>query len=203
MIVTITPRASRAQILNARPPLYSSSSFSQHTPSRFCRAVAQLTWGSPSSFLVSRVRCGARMTQPVWPVQPAGAREASFSGRYGSPALPKMPSTKSRLETSPPGAMKRVSIRFSRTVPGTSGETIGRMYSETKHAAGSGWFAVYGRTLSISGGVNACLSSRANTGFGTPILSSGMGSPPSTMWKTPTVVRRSLAGLCSTPLTSR
>ena len=42
----------------------------------------------------------------------------------------------------PPGTMKRVSIRFSRTEPATSGETSGRRYNETKHAADSGWLAV-------------------------------------------------------------
>ena len=42
-----------------------------------------------------------------------------------------------------------------------------------------------------------------NASFGTAILSSGIGRPPSTMWNTPAVVRRSLAGLCSTPLASR
>jgi hypothetical protein len=30
------------------------------------------------------------MTQPVWPDQPLISRAASFSGRCGSPALPKM-----------------------------------------------------------------------------------------------------------------
>ena len=34
---------------------------------------------APSSS--DRVRCGARITQPVWPVQVSGASEASFSGR--------------------------------------------------------------------------------------------------------------------------
>ena len=103
----------------------------------------------------------------------------------------------------PPGTMKRVSIRFSRTEPGTSGDTSGRSSSETKQAAGSGWLAVYGSTMSASGGWNARASSRANTSFGTASLSSGIGSPPSAMWKTPAVVRRSFAGLCSTPLASR
>ena len=81
------------------------------------------------------------MTQPVWPVHVSGARDASFSGRYGSPPLPKMPSTKSRFATVPPGTMNRVSIRFSRTDPGTSGDTRGRRCRETKQAAGFGWFA--------------------------------------------------------------
>ena len=172
-------------------------------PSRFWRSLAVLTWGRPSDFLVTFVRCGARTTAPVWPVQVSGARDASFSGRYGSPPLPKMPSTKSRFATRPPGTMNRVSIRFSRTQPGTAGATSGRSCSETKQAAGSGWFAVYGSTRSTSGGRNASSSSRAKTAFGTAILSSGMGSPPSAMWNTPAVVRRSLAGLCRTPLASR
>ena len=103
----------------------------------------------------------------------------------------------------PPGTMKRVSIRFSRTDPGTSGDTSGRISSETKQAAGSGWLAVYGSTMSVSGGWNARASRRAKVTIGTASLSSGMGSPPSAMWNTPAVVRRSLAGLCSTPLASR
>ena len=57
--------------------------------------------------------------------------------------------------------------------------------------------------MSTSGGWKARPSSFAKTAFGTAILSSGIGRPPSAMWKTPAVVRRSLAGLCSTPLTSR
>ncbi len=99
--------------------------------------------------------------------------------------------------------MKRVSIRFSRTKPGTCGATSGRSWSDTKQAAGSGWLAVYGRTMSTSGGSNARASRRAKATFGTEILSSGIGSPPSAMWNTPAVVRRSLAGLCSTPLARR
>ena len=42
----------------------------------------------------------------------------------------------------PPGTMKRVSIRFSRTDPGTSGETSGRRSSETKQPAGVASLAV-------------------------------------------------------------
>ena len=57
--------------------------------------------------------------------------------------------------------------------------------------------------MSVSGGSNARVSSRAKVTAGTASLSSGIGSPPSAMWKTPAVVRRSFAGLCSTPLTRR
>jgi hypothetical protein len=38
--------------------------------------------------------------------------------------------------------MNRVSIRFSRTQPGTAGATSGRNCRETKHAAGRVWLAV-------------------------------------------------------------
>jgi hypothetical protein len=38
---------------------------------------------------------------------------------------------------------------------------------------------------------------------GTAFLSPGIGSPPSQTWKVPLVVRRSLRGLCSTPLRKR
>ncbi len=53
------------------------------------------------------------MTQPVWPVQCSVSKPASFSGRNGSPALPKIDSIKSRLLTRLPGAKKRISIDFS------------------------------------------------------------------------------------------
>ncbi len=56
--------------------------------------------------------------------------------------------------------MKRVSIRFSRTDPGTSGDTRGRISSDTKQAAGSGWLAEYGSTMSVWGGWNARASRR-------------------------------------------
>ena len=96
-------------------------------PSRRCRSVADSQAGRPSSFLVKvPTRCGARITQPVWPDQCAGSSAASFSGRFGSPALPKMLSTKSRLLTRFPGTKNRVSIRCSAMKPGTSGHTTGR-----------------------------------------------------------------------------
>ena len=74
------------------------------------------------------------MTQPVWPVQCSTSSPASFSGRNGSPALPKIDSTKSRLLTRPPGAKKRISIVFPASQPGTAGQTIGRSSSETNVA---------------------------------------------------------------------
>ena len=77
----------------------------------------------------------------------------------------------------PPGTMKRVSIRFSRTEPGTSGETSGRRSSETKQAAGSCWFAVYGSTMSVCGGSKARASSRANVGCRHGELVVGDGQP--------------------------
>ena len=101
------------------------------------------------------------MTQPVWPDQLFGSSAASFSGNCGSPALPKMPSTKSRLQTRPPGTMKRVSMVFAGPRPGTAGTTSGRSISETKQAAGFGWFAVNGSFMSSTGGWKANSTSRA------------------------------------------
>ena len=37
--------------------------------------------GRPRSFFFMPTRCGARMTQPVWPVQCSASSAASFSGR--------------------------------------------------------------------------------------------------------------------------
>ena len=81
------------------------------------------------------------MTQPVWPVQCSTSSPASFSGRYGSPALPKIDSTKSRLLTRPPGAKKRTSIVLSAQTPGTAGQTTGRSSSETnvRQRLAAGW----------------------------------------------------------------
>ncbi|MPM88512.1 hypothetical protein SDC9_135616 [bioreactor metagenome] len=202
MTVTMTPAAVRAQTLKALPSLYRSSSECQHCPSRRSRSVASSQCGRPRSRLVTWMRCGARMMQPVVPVQCSGSRAASLSGSWGSPALPKMPSTKSRLLTRPPGTMKRTSIRCGQT-PGTSGTTTGRISSETKVRAGVSEPAVQGSSSASSGGHRASSSSRPKTSLRTLILSSGIGSPPWAMWKTPAVVRRSLTGLCSTPLVSR
>ena len=114
-----------------------------------------------------------------------------------------MLSTKSRLLTRFPGTKKRTSIVFSGVKPGTSGQTIGRSSSETKHSAGCGCVAVNGIRISSRGGLSASASILANVAFGTALLSSGIGSPPSVTWKIPCVVRRSLRGLCSTPLATR
>ena len=140
-------------------------------------------WGRPRSILRSPTRCGARMTQPVWPDHPAVSSLASFSGRNGSPALAKMLSTKSRFETRAPGAKNRTSIVCLRTAPGTPGQTTGRSNTETKVRArsDSGSRAVYGSVSRSSGGVSAALSRWAKVLFGTHFLSAGTGNPPSTM----------------------
>ena len=77
--------------------------------------------------------CGASTTQPVCPVQCCTSRPASFSGRYGSPPLPKMLSTKSRLLTRLPGAMKRISMVFAGSLPG--GRTNQRPQQQRDEAA--------------------------------------------------------------------
>ena len=68
---------------------------------------------------------------------------------------------------------------FCEVKPGTSGQTTGRSSSETKHSAGSGWVAVKGRRINERGGFSARLNIFPNAPFGTPILSSGIGRPPS------------------------
>lgn len=62
---------------------------------------------------------------------------------------------------------------------------------------------VNGRRMISSGISKARCIIAANTSRGTASLSSGMGSPPSATWNTPAVVRRSLAGLWSTPFCNR
>ena len=103
----------------------------------------------------------------------------------------------------PPGTMKRTSRLRSGVTPSTAGTTRGRSSSETKHSAGRSEVEDQGRRRASVGGVKAAAKMREATSRSTAILSSGMGRPPSAMWNTPAVVRRSLAGLCSTPLTRR
>ena len=71
-----------------------------------------------------------------------------------------MLSTKSRLETSPPGTKNRTSMRFSGETFGTAGHTSGRSSSETMVSTGSGQLAVKGSRSSSAGGRNASSSSR-------------------------------------------
>ena len=106
-------------------------------------------------------------------------------GQEGSPALPKIDSTKSRLLTRLPGAKKRVSIVLRGQTPGTSGPTSGRKSSEMKHRAGSGRSAENGTTSRSAGGCRACWKRAAAVTSGTDFLSPGIGRPPSAIWKVP------------------
>ena len=79
----LTSRASSGVMvsLKGRPSLYSSPSSAQHMPAARSASVAPLTCGRPTSCLRRRGRWGARMTQPLWPVQPSTSRAASCPGR--------------------------------------------------------------------------------------------------------------------------
>src|SRR5258708_37513462 len=77
-----------------------------------------------------------------------------------------MLSTKSRLLTRLPGAKKRISIVFSEVKPGTSGQTIGRSSSDTKHSAGCGCLAVNGKRNHARGGVKVRTSNFEKAGLG-------------------------------------
>ena len=77
-----------------------------------------------------------KITHPVWPVQCSTSSPASLRARNGSPAFPKIDSTKSRLLTRLPGAKNRTSIDFCGQTPGTSGQTIGRNSSDTNVRTG-------------------------------------------------------------------
>ena len=114
-----------------------------------------------------------------------------------------MLSTKSRLQTRPPGAKKRISILLAFETLGTEGHTIGRRKSDTHVLAFSSCVAVKGSSSISSGALNACLHMFLNATFGTAFLSSGIGSPPSATWNTPAVVRRSLLGLFKMPWRTR
>src|SRR4051812_24103135 len=95
------------------------------------------------------------MTQPLWPVQCSESRAASFSERYGSPALPKILSTKSKLLTRLPGAKKRISIFFSDLYPARPEQTMGGRKSDSHFPACSGCPAENGSCKKSRGGFNA------------------------------------------------
>mmetsp|Transcript_130380 Transcript_130380/g.194041 ORF Transcript_130380/g.194041 Transcript_130380/m.194041 type:complete len:201 (+) Transcript_130380:2866-3468(+) len=198
-----TPRASRHDSLKAPPWLYLSSSFSQNMPSLIWRSVASFLWGRPISLALRPRRWGARITAPVTPVQCSGSRAASFSARSGLSPLPKIDSTKSRLDTHDPGTKKRTSEVLSGVKPWTSGQARGRRRSVAMISVGFSWLAVYGRVARSEGGLSAMASMRLKVTFGTSFLSSEAGRPPSTMWNTPLVVRLSDLGLCTTPWETR
>ena len=98
--------------------------------------------------------------------------------------------------------MKRVSIRFSRTEPGTAGA---HQRAQLQRDEAGGRLRLVGGVGQHHVDLGRLERARPAAGrtppCGTAILSSGIGRPPSAMWKTPAVVRRSLAGLCRTPLT--
>ena len=147
-----------------------------------CRRAAGARWrasqcGRPSSLLVSRVRCGARMTQPVWPVQCSTSRAASFSGRSGSPALPKIDSTKSRLLTRLPG-------RRSGS-PSSSGPDAGDLGADDRPQeqrdeapARLGRSAVNGTVSRSAGGDDRGRNSTAEADAGRPSCHRGSAGPP-------------------------
>ena len=139
----------------------------------------------------------------MWPVQCSTSSAASFTARLGSPAFPKMVSTKSRLLTKLPGAKKRTSILFSLTIPGTSGHTTGRSNNDTITLAFSSCAEVKGKVINSSVGFSALCNRCAKVIFGTSFLSAGTGSPPRTIWNVPFVVRLSAAGLFKTPCFKR
>ncbi len=71
-----------------------------------------------------------------------------------------MLSTKSRLDTSPPGTKKRTSFRFSGVTLGTAGQTSGRSSSETIVSTGWGHPAANGSRSMLAGGRSASASRR-------------------------------------------
>ena len=148
---------------------------------------------------MSLVSCGARIIHPVCPLQPSKSRPASLDIWYGEPPFPKIDSTKSRFETSDPGAKNLTSILFFEVTPSTAGLTSGLSSSDTKICAFLVQSSVNGRLKRSPSIVVAFLRSNAAVLSGTAFLSSGIGIPPSAIWNTPFVVRLSLRGLCSTP----
>ena len=75
-----------------------------------------------------------------------------------------MLSTKSRLDTSPPGAKNRTSSRFSGVTFGTAGQTSGRSSRLTIVSTGRFQLAVNGSRSSSAGGRSASSSSRRKAG---------------------------------------
>ncbi len=124
---------------------------------------------------------------------------ASFCAKFGSPAFPKIDSTKSKLLTKLPGAKKRTSIDFLVITPFTSGHTIGLKSIDTIVFALFSWLLVNGSIFKSSDGLKAAFKKWAKVIFGTSFLSNGTGKSPSTIWKVPFVVLLSFNGLFKIP----
>ena len=122
--------------------------------------------------------CEDDATTVTSPVRWVG-RPASLSAMDGSPALPNMDSTKSRLLTRFRCEKSYFHCFFFEN-PETSGTTTGRSNSDTQASA---FFSPLARNGSVSNESGAQFKAfakrRAAASLGTAFLSLGIGSPPS------------------------
>ncbi len=89
------------------------------------------------------------------------SRAASCSGKKGSPALPKIDSTKSKLATRLPGTNILVSMVFLGNTFSTSGRTSGRSNKETHIFIDLSKALVMGKVIKSSGGCKAAANNFA------------------------------------------
>ena len=133
-----------------------------HPARALARRWPRLTCGRPRSFLRSRVRCGARMTQPLWPVQRSTSSAGVVRRQVGVAGVAEDALHEVEVRDQ---AARREEADLHAASPastlGTAGQTSGRSSSETIVSTGSGQSAVNGRRSSSAGGRSASCSSRS------------------------------------------
>ena len=98
--------------------------------------------------------CGARITQPVWPVQWIGIEGGVVFRKVGIARVAENAFDEIEIAHQAGGREKRVSMVLAGDFP-PAGETSGRSSRLTKKRACSGWSAVKGRASTSSGGRSA------------------------------------------------
>ena len=109
----------------------------------------------------SRVRCGARITQPLWPVQPSTSSAGVVARQVGIAGVAEDALHEVEVGDQPAGHEEaHLHAASPASTLGTAGQTSGRSSSDTIVSTGSGQLAVNGRRSSSAGGRSASCSSR-------------------------------------------
>ena len=177
----------------------------QHMPSRRWRSVAWSQCGRPSSCLrhAGQMRSeddAAGVAGPVLDVEAGVVLRQVRIAAVAEDALDE-------IQVATPGCRARRSgspCVFSADEAGHLRAHQRAQQQRDEAVRRAGWIRREGQQQRVLAAASArSARSSANAAFGTASLSAGIGRPPSATWNTPAVVRRSLAGLCRTPLRRR